>query len=239
MRTGIIFVVAFLLFVSTGIEAKGPTSAVVSVSWDISLDADGHVTKLTTKDERVPKLHALLEKAIRGWHFSPGTVNGQPAATESHVQTRLDIRLVGNGYEVWVLGAATGASYGKTTPPHYPDAAARAGKQGEVVLIAHYNGAGAVTDVAPYEHGPKADVQFAQAAMTSVRKWTFATEVVGGHGVAGTALIPVCFSLHGFPPPACDWKWKNPATGESSSAGQAVALNPAAKLESDVIGHAL
>ena len=237
MRTGIIFVVAFLLFVSTAIEAKVPTSAVVSVSWVISLDAGGHVTKLVTKDERVPKLHALLEKAIRGWHFSPGTVNGQPAATESHVQTRLDIRLVGDGFEVRVLGAATGAYYGKTTPFHYPDAAVRAGKQGEVVLIAHYNGAGAVTDVAPYEHGPKADVQLAQAAMTSVRKWTFDPEVVGGYPIPGAVVVPVCFALSGRTPPACNWE--SPATGGNMNGSQAVALNPAAKLESDVIGRVL
>ena len=237
MRTGITLVVAFLLFVSTVIEAKEPTSAVVDVSWSISLDADGHVTKLATSDKRVPKLHTRLENTIRGWHFSPGKVNGQPAATDSNLRTSLEIRLVADGFEVRVLSAATGGFYGKMTPPHYPEFLARAGKQGEVVLLAHYNGTGATTDVAPYEHGPSADVRLVQAAMTSVKKWTFAPEVVGGHPVPGSVLIPVCFSLYGLPPPACDWK--NPATGESLSAGQAVALNPAAKLESDVIGQAL
>lgn len=237
MRTGIIFVVAFLLFVSTAIEAKQSTSMVVTVSWDISLDADGHVTKLATKDESMPTLHAPLEKAIRGWHFSPGTINGQPAATESHVQTRLELRLVKDAYQVWMLGADTGASYGKTPPPEYPDAAAKAWKQGEVVLIVHYNGTGAVTDVAPYEHGPKAYVQLARAAMTAVKNWTFNPEVVGGHPIPGVALVPVCFALPRGTPPAC--QWESPATGRNMNGSQAVALNPAAKLESDVIGRVL
>ena len=105
------------------------------------------------------------------------------------------------------------------------------------MLIVHYNGAGAVTDVAPYEHGPKADVQLAQAAMTSVKNWTFDPEVVGGHPIPGVVLVPVCFELSGRTPPDCNWK--NPATGETMNGSQAVALNPAATLVSEVIGRVL
>lgn len=219
------------------IEAKEPTSIVVDVSWDISLDTSGNITKLATKDERVPKLHARLEKAIRSWHFSPGKVNGHPAATDSYLQTALEFTPVAEGYEMRLLGAATGGYYDKMTAPHYPDDAAKEGRQGEVVLLVHYDGSGAVTDVAPYEHGPKADARLTRAAIVSVKKWTFAMEVVGGYPMAGVALVPLCFQLSGRTPPPCNWK--NPTTGESLSAGQAFALNPAAKLESDVIGHEL
>ncbi|MEO5558781.1 MAG: TonB family protein [Dokdonella sp.] len=239
MRTSIAYAsaVAFLLLASAVIEAKEPTLVVLSVSWDISLDASGNITKLTTDDEQVPTVHARLEKAIRGWHFSPGKVNGQPMATESHLSISLEFKPVAEGYEMRLLGAATGAYYGKLASAHYPTEAAREGKQGEVVLLVHYTGTGVVTDVAPYEDGPKADARLTHAAMASVKKWTFATEVVGGYSMAGVALVPVCFTLSGRTPPPCDWK--NPATGESLSAGQAVALNPAAKLETDVIGRVL
>ncbi len=230
-------VASLALLASSCFAADERTSAVVEISWDVSLDTSGHVTELTTKDKRVPKLHAYLEKAIRGWRFSAGKVNDQPAVTQTHLQTKLDIRVVENGVEVRVLRAATGGDYRKMTPPEYPSEVARRRKQGGVMLAVRYDETGAVTSVVTFATTPDADDGLVRAATSAVKKWRFAPEFVGGRPIAAAAKVPVCFHLDWLVPLDCDFK--DPSTGESMSGGDMVALDPAAKLETDVIGRLL
>jgi protein TonB len=237
MNKWISAIVAALAIIPFATLANEATSATVSLTWDVSLDVGGKVTTLATGDERVPKLHAQLEKAIRAWHFSPGKLNGEAAATQTHLTTTLEIRLVGDGAEVRVVRAETGARSRQSVPPKYPTSAARSGVQGQVVVLAQFDETGAVKDVARYDNAPAADERLARAAIASVKQWTFAPEVVGGHPVAGAALVPICFTLAGRTPPVCEWN--DAAGGESMSGSEAVAVNPAAKLETDVVGHLL
>lgn len=237
MKNLLIGVCALLVVACELAIAVEPTSAIVNVSWTVLLDVDGHVTELSTGDKRVPKLHALLEKAIRGWRFSPGKIDGKPALTQTHLHTELEVRLVNDAFEVRLLGASTGGEYGKKTLPLYPSSAAKGHKQGLVMLAVHYDEGGAVTSVQPFDTHLGVDDRLVQAAVSAVKKWTFAPETVGGHAIAGDSAVPVCFHLDVLPEPVCNWK--NPATGTSTDGSQSVALNPAAKLESDVIGHTL
>lgn len=218
-------------------HATERTSAIVGVSWDVTLDVDGHVTALSTKDTVVPKLHAHLEKAIRGWRFTPGTVNGKPAPTKTHLNTRIEVRLVEDSFEIRLLHASTGATYASRPNVGYPDWMARHHKQGLVLVIARYDESGAVTAVKPYDLHNRVDSGLVQAALSSAKNWTFAPEFVDGHPVAGEAAIPVCFHLEGADPVDCEWK--NPQTGAKGGGDDAVALNPAARLDSDVIGSVL
>ncbi|MGN6518814.1 MAG: hypothetical protein ACTHK2_05235 [Dokdonella sp.] len=80
------------------------------------------------------------------------------------------------------------------------------------------------------------DKGLVEAALSSVKYWTFSPEVVDGHPIAGKAAIPVCFWLEGMNPPDCEWK--NPRTGAKGSS-DAIALDPVARLDSDVIGSVL
>jgi TonB family protein len=218
-------------------SAAEPTSAVVSVMWDVSLDVDGHVTDLSTRDDRIPKLHAYLENAIRVWRFGPGKVNGKPALTQTHLHTKLDVRLVADAVEIRLLSAATGGTYGKTIAPQYPHSAALGGKQGLVMLRVHYDETGAVKNVAPYGDNSKVDGRLVRAAIASASKWTFLPEIVGGHPIAGDSAVPICFHLGELG--GLDCNWQDPTTGKSTDGTQSLALNPAATLESDVIGRVL
>ena len=219
------------------LQAAERTSAVVDVVWDVGLDVDGHVTALSTKDTTVPKLHAHLEKAIRGWRFTPGTLNGKPAPTKTHLHTRIEVRLVGDSFEIRLLGASTGPDYANRPTVAYPDWMARNHKQGLVLVIAHYDESGAVTEAKPYDLHNRVDAGLVQAALSSAKHWTFAPELVDGRPVAGDVAIPVCFHLEGADPVDCEWK--NPRTGAKGAGSDAVALNPAARLDSDVVGRVL
>lgn len=237
MKSLLVGVCALLGAACVPAAAVERTSAIVSVSWVVSLDVDGHVTELSTGDKRVPKLHASLEKAIRAWRFTPGKIEGKPALTQTHLHTSLEVRLVNDAFEVRLLDASTGGDYGKKTVPMYPQSAAKGRKQGLVRLVVHYDESGAVTSVEPFETHQGVDDRLVQAAVSAVREWTFAPEIVGGHPIAGGSVVPVCFQLDVLPEPDCSWK--NPATGKSTYGSQSVALDPAAKLDSDVIGHTL
>jgi TonB family protein len=205
--------------------------------WDVSLDVDGHVTELSTSDDRVPKLHAYLEKAIRAWRFSPGKINGKPALTQTYLYTKLDVRLVADAVEIRLLSAATGGRYGTTIAPQYPRTAAQGGKQGLVMLRVHYDETGAVKSVAPYGDNSMIDGRLVRAAISSASKWTFLPEIVGGHPIAGDSVVPICFHMSEVG--GLDCNWKDPTTGKSTDGTQSLALNPAASLESDVIGRVL
>ena len=212
------------------------TSVIVDLTWKLSLDANGRVQELSTTDERVPKLHARLEKAIRGWLFSPGKVNGAPVATRTALHTRIEVKLAGgrDGFEVRLLNASTGSTYGKIRTPAYPTWAASKRIDGVVVLVASYDERGRVNDVTPYEHAVGAVKELQSTAVSAVRGWTFEPEVVGGHAIAGRALVPVCFTVAGGRSNACDWK---DATGDGEIRGnQAIALDSVAGIDPDVIG---
>ena len=219
------------------VGAKEPTSAIVDVTWKVSLGADGHVTALATTDTRVPKLHKQLATEIRSWRFSPGKVNGQPAMTETRLQMALRVSLVQDRFEVRIVSAQTGGNYRKMRAPIYPAVAAMMRRQGLVLLKVRYDESGAVVQVKPSADAPEPDRQLLDVAISSVKQWTFEPEVVGGHPLAAAALVPVCFQLQGMPKAVCDWK--QPGSDMHAQGSHALALYPAAKLETDVIGRVL
>ena len=240
VKTWTVWIVAFLGVASMVVEAKPPTSMTVDMTWNFEVDADGHVTRLDTSDKRVPSLHDRLEKEIRGWHFRPGQVNGQPATTESKLYVSLDLESKGGDmYAVRVAGVSTGGGYDKIVTPNYPETALAARRQGVVVLKVRYAENGRVISVVPYEDGPQADASLVRAAIGAVKKWTFEPEIVDGHPMMNDVLVPVCFELGqaGVPHANCDWK--KPGITIGMATDHAVALDPAAKLLTDVIGRTL
>jgi TonB family protein len=210
----------------------------VDMTWSLGVDAGGRITRLATDDKQLPTLHGPLEKDIRSWKISPGKVDGVPAATESklHLLLRLDPQTDGN-YHVNLAGASTGGGYGRQSAPKYPENAAAGRRQGLVVLKVDYDEAGKVKDVGPYAGAPQVDTAFVRSAINAVRQWTFEPEIVGGHPRRGSALVPVCFRMDAPGVPKIDCNWK-PPNGRGTTEGM-VALDPAARLESDVIGRAL
>lgn len=218
------------------------TPKILNFTWSITVDANGQVTRLDSESKLTPELKDQLEQGIRTWRFKPGTINGQAAVTDSRLYVALQATPIDEERSaLQVIRAATGGGYGTMVPPKYPEASVAARRQGLVLLRVRYDENGTVVESALYEKAPHADQALVNAAIAAVKRWTFKPEVVGGHPLASTALVPVCFSLHGtrIQPPKCDWD----RPGESAASASRLAddttpaFDSALKLETAVAGR--
>ncbi|MBX3689602.1 energy transducer TonB [Dokdonella sp.] len=242
MKSGVMFKMLSVIFavLSTAALAKEPEPIHIRMAWHISVDAQGQITSIWTGETKLAEVQDRIEREIRSWYFQPGKVNGVPAASESTLRLTLEATPNdGDGYTLKVVKANTGAYYAKIVMPRYPDAFVKSRRQGYVVLKVRYGADGKVLDAALADDAPEVAPAFVQASINAVRNWEFAPEVIGGHPRAGAALVPLCFNpMRGTRYPR-DCTWSRRSDGLKVSGDEAVALDPAVSLKSDVAGHAL
>lgn len=213
----------------------------IDLAWQVSLDAQGHVVQLeavpNARVDRVPQIRAQLAKAVRTWQFLPGMVQGKPRTTETtlHVHATL-VPVSDTTFRIRVDRADPGAGIAKRAVPHYPGAAARRHRIGEVILHVRYDTSGKVISAIPVPSSPKVDPSLIVAAQKAAQHWLFQPETVGGHGVAGGVCLPFCFSV-GADHAKCDWA--PPHRDVALGNGEALALNPAVHLITRVAGRTL
>jgi TonB family protein len=215
--------------------------------WALTIDASGHVTALDSiGNPPVPAVRAPLENAIRGWHFQPGTIDGKPAETKTTFS--LDLSLVEHGSDQFALrvdDARTGSDLTfegfHHSTPKYPSDAMNHHRDGMVVLRIDYDGKGHVIATRLQDGAPEVDASFVRSAQEAARRWTFSPEIVGGHGLAGSTIVPICFADYRrrTPQEAPKCAWTPPEGHGSLGDGAVVAIDPAARLETDVVGHTL
>lgn len=226
--------------------AAAPAPITIETSWDVSLDANGKVTEVAQHTTIKPILADPLATAIRGWAFEPGQIDGQPAPTQTTLQVSVEVEeLANDGYAVRVLRASTGGRVDQMPPVRLlPDNAAliRSGSFSSlVVLKIHYDESGSVVSAEPAPGAPEVQKSLSKSVIRAAKQWTFQPERVGGHGIASTVYLPICFSVrsaneksdHG-----CQ-KWAPHEASGSIADGTAFALEPAATLKSDVVGRLL
>jgi TonB family protein len=213
--------------------------------WAVSLDAEGRVTKLESVDKPPEAIRAPLDAAIRKWQFVSGTVNGNEVPTETMLT--LDVTLVPAGddkYALRVDDARTGGAVkGKDMHgdyPKYPSDAVRHHRQGLVVLKVDYDSTGRVTAAKRHADAPAVANDLEVAAARAVKSWRFTPEVVGGRALAGSAIVPICFEMvgmgKGIERANCNWV---PPGVKSLQEGGVVAIEPATRLKTDIVGHTL
>jgi hypothetical protein len=80
-----------------------------------------------------------------------------------------------------------------------------------------------------------------EASVKAARSWTFQPEIVGGRALAGTSVVPICYALNVLDTNRKEGKcdWKAPGHDRALENGEALALDPAAKLLTDVAGRTL
>jgi TonB family protein len=227
-------------------ERKSDENPRYRTRWAVSLDAAGRVTKLDPADKTlVDAVRIPLDKAIRSWQFIPGTIDGHPAVTETTLA--LDISLVpfgGDKFALRVDDARTGGDVplrGIRAAPKYPSAAIRHRRQGMVVLKVDYGADGHVVAARPHESAPAVAAELTKSAEQAVKRWTFSPEVVGGHPLAGSAVVPICFEIvpSGSPMPRTACEWVPPGAHSGLHENDVVAIAPAARLKTDVVGRTL
>lgn len=219
----------------------------LSNAWQVSLDANGKVVALQDSGKLDAGVRDPLEHAIRSWTFEPGRINGQPAPTETTLT--LNVTFVPKGqddYSVRIDDARTGGSIDISTSkkfmPRFPRDAARPGLVARVVVKADYDANGNITEVETQpDQGVNVSKSLRASALAVVPKWRVEPERVGGHALAGSVMVPICYKVVKDPRQSdkLDCAWRPPGSRSKIDNGSAYALAPAAKLKSDVIGHAL
>ena len=227
----------FLLFVilsSLAVLAHAATHETFQreIKWVLSLDADGKIQSLEPIDrDYLPEVRNQIEPVVRTWHFTPGKIDGRPAATETTLWVTVSFEAESTNsakYQARIASASTGPRFQHVVAPSYPSAAQHAQKEGEVMLWITFDAEGHVTSAKSYPEMSADHVSpmLVDAAMDAVRKWTFRTETVAGHGIASEALVPFCFKLG-----SGECHWKPRPNKRPFHSGEAVALSSVVGLE--------
>jgi TonB family protein len=215
--------------------------------WSLTLDASGRVSALEIQpDGPIDAVRVPLENAIRSWRFTPGSIGGQPAETRTTLA--LDVSLVDRGddtFGVRIDDARTGADLTLRgfhhVVPKYPPAAIRKHGEGIVVLRIDYDAEGHVVATRLHDGAPDVDAPFVRSAEDAARRWTFSPEVVGGRGVPGSTIVPICYADYSRHRPTenSGCTWTPPAGHGGLGDGAIVGIDSVVRLETDVVGRTL
>ena len=174
--------------------SKAPT---YRVDYRLILAADGSIEVLKAQKETLSAvLTDNLEKQIRRWKFTPGTVNGVTERTETNLSLNIEATPDAAGdYQIRIIDANTGVwlTPGKMVAPRYPVDQLRNGGEAVLRLLVTYDADGMVTDAVRPGEKIKGMAPFELASIQAVKQWRFEPEKIGGLGVPGSALIPIRF----------------------------------------------
>lgn len=217
----------------------------LSYQWNVSIDKDGHVASLTAQSVLKADVREPLERAIRSWMFDAGRIDDHAAATETTLT--VDVRFVPaaqDRFAVRIDDARTGGTISfpkgdSRAIPRLPTKGIRNGTGALVVVKVAYDADGHVLTVDPQASESVATTPaFDQATVTAVRRWTARPERVDGHGVPGVVMVPVCYTV-GTANSTFDCSWRPHGSRAMVGQGGSLALESAAHLRTDVVGHAL
>lgn len=226
----------------------------VTLQWEMALDAEGRVVALASKDRRHDVLRERLEPVVRRWEFEPGRIDGRAVETDTFlsVQVALVEQAEGKSVAVTLRDVRTGgalAQAGSRVAPRMPardlERMVRAKKfAARAVIEAHYDGEGKPTEVVAVADASDASRGLLDASVKAIRQWTFEPERVGGVGVPGRIVTPICFAIGQRPADVsralmgCD-RWTPPGSQASLGEGESLALDSQVRLKSDPFATAL
>lgn len=157
-------------------------------AFDLLVGADGRVEQLRPRAGSAVASAELVAAQVRQWTFEPTASAATPAETHLRVLAR-------NGPAgVSIVDATIGPRPRVLTPPLYPDADQRRGREGVVVVRLDLDATGRVTSAGV--HSMRGDISrgMGEAALAAVQSWWFEPERIAGKPIAAQVLMPVCFA---------------------------------------------
>jgi|CXWL01.1.fsa_nt_gi TonB family protein len=186
-----------LLLVAASLPALAEQRWAGYMTAKVAIDSTGRVTSVELNDPTISK--AMQQRMVQRLHaieFEPALLNGKPAAAEATLNVRIAVAMTPEGLVAAIDDISIIIGYRKTNPPRYPPGKLRRGIIGMAEVKIAYDADGKVTSVAP-AGSTAPDDPFMVAALKAAQGWEFEPERVAGHGVPGTATIPVRFTLSG------------------------------------------
>lgn len=241
MQQLVVALAALLTFGAVKAEKGGDQPIRSEGAWAVSLDAQGRVLALKQTSKLKPILAEPLERAIRGWTFEPGKIAGQPQPTETTLNVSVVLEPAGtDGYAIRIDDVGTGGGVRHLPTLRINPRDVREGTYLYVMRVA-YDGDGKVVSVTPEAGTPEVPPGLRRNMEIVMKGSTFEPERVGGRAVAADVVIPMCVSMAkgATPPPSAACEWKPPQRHSSIGSGQLVAVDPAAKLVTEVVGRKL
>ena len=229
---------------------KAPEALATTVQWKMSLDAQGHVTGLDLQTKTMGALRERLEPVIRAWEFDPGTINGEPAATETMLSVQISLLPSEDGESISIRfdDVRTGGYVsGNITPPRFTSSEAkklqRSGGFARLIFEVSYDKAGKLETVVVLPSSTVEKGNLVKDAENALRKWTYEPERVAGVGVPGKLVVPICYymglSERDAERQGKNCNWKKPGSEATVGQGQSLALDSSVSLKTDVIGRTL
>lgn len=238
-----------VFFAMAGAAFAAPSDGVVRVTaeWDMSLDANGAVTALEARPGRIKDvLLNTLETAVNSWSFSPGSINGKPAATDTSLWVSISLwpSPDGESYSVKVDKVSTGGGIAKISKmPHFPRNQVHKARRNKtnpvVVLEVTYDELGKPSKILVAKGSPIKTGLLVSGAIKAVLTWTFKPELVAGHGVEARVLLPFCYAAVSNALGESNCSFPSDTGDTSFEPGSSIALESSVSLKSDVIGKTL
>lgn len=246
-----LFLSASMLATSGAIAApKVPEVLGTTVQWKMTLDAQGHVTALDLQSGTIDAVREKLEPVVRNWQFISGTVNGEPAATETMLSVQISLLPSGDGesYAIRFEDVRTGGYVGENTKqPRFTKSAAQAvlrnGGFARLVFEISFDKAGIPQAIALQPGSTSKKGRLIDYAEKALREWTYEPERVAGIGVPGKVIVPICYyvglSVSEAERAGKSCLWTKPGSKASVGQGESLALDSSVSLKNDVIGRTL
>jgi TonB family protein len=161
----------------------------------VTVSTDGTVQQASLLNSRLsPSMQEAVLKRIRTFEFEPATRDGVAGVTETTLSVKLAVEPEQNQLVVRVVDADVTIGFERLKPPRFPKTQLQRSQGARIELRLAYDTNGKVTEVSVERAEPDLKV-FREAALKAARDWQFQPERVNGIGIAGSALIPVTFSV--------------------------------------------
>jgi TonB family protein len=169
------------------------------VDYHLMLSADGNIDKLTLNNKKLSAaLTDNLEKQIRSWTYTAGSMDGK----FQHTETTLSLKVKATptdarNYQLTISEAYTGVRLQQfaMAQPKYPSNELRRGQEAALRFVVTYDTSGKVITAERSGENISGLAPFELASIKAIKQWRFEPEKIGGTGVAGSAVVPVRFCV--------------------------------------------